>query len=300
VSRSGGVGPSGICIVDKPSGWTSHDVVARARKLLGTRKVGHAGTLDPMATGVLVLGVGRGTRLLTFITGVGKSYDATIRFGVETDSLDADGEVTATHDMSGLDPDEVRRGAAALTGDLLQVPPMVSALKVEGRRLHELAREGVEVDRPPRPVTVTRFDVAPTDDPLVWTASIDCSSGTYVRTLAADLGHALGGGAHLAALRRTAVGPFALAEATELESLELLPLVEGVRHLTRCEVGDEVAALVRHGRVLEPAALGLATDAVASGGPWAVVGGGDELLAVYELRSADRLKPAIVLAAEAG
>jgi tRNA pseudouridine55 synthase len=300
VSRSGGVGPSGICIVDKPSGWTSHDVVARARKLLGTRKVGHAGTLDPMATGVLVLGVGRGTRLLTFITGVGKSYDATIRFGVETDSLDADGEVTATHDMSGLDPDEVRRGAAALTGDLLQVPPMVSALKVEGRRLHELAREGVEVDRPPRPVTVTRFDVAPTDDPLVWTASIDCSSGTYVRTLAADLGHALGGGAHLAALRRTAVGPFALAEATELESLELLPLVEGVRHLTRCEVGDEVAALVRHGRVLEPAALGLATDAVAGGGPWAVVGGGDELLAVYEQRSADRLKPAIVLAAEAG
>lgn len=300
MSRSGGVGPSGICIVDKPSGWTSHDVVARARKLLGTRKVGHAGTLDPMATGVLVLGVGRGTRLLTFITGVGKSYDATIRFGVETDSLDADGEVTATHDMSGLDPDEVRRGAAALTGDLLQVPPMVSALKVEGRRLHELAREGVEVDRPPRPVTVTRFDVAPTDDPLVWTASIDCSSGTYVRTLAADLGHALGGGAHLAALRRTAVGPFALAEATELESLELLPLVEGVRHLTRCEVGDEVAALVRHGRVLEPAALGLATDAVAGGGPWAVVGGGDELLAVYEQRSADRLKPAIVLAAEAG
>lgn len=300
MSRRGGVGPSGICIVDKPSGWTSHDVVARARKLLGTRKVGHAGTLDPMATGVLVLGVGRGTRLLTFITGVGKSYDATIRFGVETDSLDADGEVTATHDMSGLDPDEVRRGAAALTGDLLQVPPMVSALKVEGRRLHELAREGVEVDRPPRPVTVTRFDVEPTDDPLVWTASIDCSSGTYVRTLAADLGHALGGGAHLASLRRSAVGPFALAEATELESLELLPLVEGVRHLTRCDVDDEVAALVRHGRVLEPAALGLATDAAAGGGPWAVVGGGEELLAVYEQRSADRLKPAIVLAAEAG
>ena len=168
--RGPDTGPSGICVVDKPAGWTSHDVVARARRELGTRKVGHAGTLDPMATGVLVLGVGRGTRLLTFITGVAKTYEATIRFGVETASLDADGEVTATHDMSGLDPAAVRAGAAELTGDLLQVPPMVSALKVDGRRLHELAREGVEVERRPRPVSVTRFDVAPTPDPLVWTA----------------------------------------------------------------------------------------------------------------------------------
>jgi tRNA pseudouridine55 synthase len=294
------VGPSGICVVDKPTGWTSHDVVARARKLLGTRRVGHAGTLDPMATGVLVLGVGRGTRLLTFITGVAKSYDATIRFGVETDSLDADGQVVAEHDMAGLDPDEVRRGAAALTGALLQVPPMVSALKVDGRRLHELAREGVEVERAPRPVTVTRFDVEATEDPLVWTASIDCSSGTYVRSLAADLGHALGGGAHLSALRRTAVGPFALSEATDLESMQLLPLVEGVRHLERCDVDDEVAGLVRHGRVLEPTTLGLSASVDDGMGPWAVVGADDELLAVYERRAGDRLKPAIVLAADAG
>lgn len=299
MSRRSDAGPSGICIVDKPAGWTSHDVVARARKLLGTRKVGHAGTLDPMATGVLVLGVGRGTRLLTFITGVGKSYEATIRFGVETDSLDADGEVTATHDMSGLDPDAVRRGAARLTGDLLQVPPMVSALKVDGRRLHELAREGVEVERPPRPVTVSRFDVEPTDDPMLWRASLDCSSGTYVRSLAADLGRALAGGAHLASLRRTAVGPFGIDEATELESLSLLELVEGVRHLDRVEVDEALSVSVGHGRVLDAAALGLLDPAPGSG-PWAVVGPDGALLAVYERRDAHRCKPAIVLAPEAG
>ena len=206
-------GPTGLCVVDKPAGWTSHDVVAKARGMLGTRKVGHAGTLDPLATGVLVLGVGRATRLLTFLTGASKTYEATISFGTETDSLDADGEVTATHAMDGLDPAAVRAAAASLTGDLMQVPPMVSAIKVDGRRLHQLAREGKEVERAPRPVTVSRFDVAPTDDPMVWTAVVDCSSGTYVRVLAADLGHAVGGGAHLAALRRTAVGPFTLDDA---------------------------------------------------------------------------------------
>jgi tRNA pseudouridine55 synthase len=300
VSRRGhDGGPSGVCVVDKPSGWTSHDVVGRARRLLGTRKVGHAGTLDPMATGVLVLGVGRGTRLLTFITGVAKTYEATIRFGVETDSLDADGEVTATHDMSDLDPSAVRRGARELTGDLLQVPPMVSAIKVDGRRLHQLAREGIEVERQPRPVTVSRFDVAPTEDPLVWTASIECSSGTYVRSLAADLGRSLGGGAHLAALRRTSVGPFGLHEAHDLEHLELLPLSEGVRHLASCRVDEDLAASVRHGRVLGAEELGLTTPLVEDDGPWAVLGEDGSLLAVYERRDETRAKPAIVLAAEA-
>ena len=301
MSRGGGDGgPSGICVVDKPAGWTSHDVVARARKLLGTRKVGHAGTLDPMATGVLVLGVGRATRLLTFITGVAKTYEATIAFGVETDSLDADGQVTATHDMSGLDPAAVRAAAAQLTGDLLQVPPMVSALKVEGRRLHELAREGVEVERAPRPVTVRRFEVTPTDDPLEWTAVVDCSSGTYVRSLAADLGRALGGGAHLSALRRTAVGPFELSEAHDLEHLQLLGMVEGVRHLGHVVVDDELAAAVRHGRVLDAEQLGLPAPIGTDAGPWAVLSGDGELLAVYQRRDDRRAKPAIVLAAEAG
>ena len=196
MSRRGGQGgPDGVAVVDKDAGWTSHDVVAKARGILGTRKVGHSGTLDPDATGVLVLGVGRGTRLLRFLQLLPKSYEAEITFGTETSTLDAAGEVVATHDMTGLDPDAVRRGAAALTGDIEQVPPMVSALKVGGRRLHELAREGIEVEREARPVHVSRFDVEPTSDPLVWRAVVDCSSGTYVRSLAADLGHALGGGA---------------------------------------------------------------------------------------------------------
>lgn len=295
--RGGDAGPSGICIVDKPSGWTSHDVVAKARGLLGTRRVGHAGTLDPAATGVLVLGVGAGTRLLTFITGVDKTYEARIRFGVETSTLDAEGEETARHDMSGLDPVAVRSAAASLTGDLMQVPPMVSAVRIDGRRLHELAREGKEVDRPPRPVTVRRFDVEPTDDPLEWRASVTCSSGTYVRSLAADLGRALGGGAHLAALRRTSVGPFGIAEARPLEDLRLLPLADGVRHLAHVEVDDEVVALVRHGSVLDASRLGLAEPLVDGDGPWAVLDRDGGLVAVYERRGTTRAKPAIVLPA---
>ena len=287
-------GPTGICIVDKPAGWTSHDVVARSRKLLGTRRVGHAGTLDPMATGVLVLGVGRATRLLTFITGVDKTYEARIAFGVETDSLDADGEVTATHDMSGLDRDAVVAAASTLTGAIEQVPPMVSAIQVDGRRLHELAREGIEVERAARPVTIHRFDLTPTADPLVWDAVVECSSGTYVRSLAADLGVALGGGAHLAALRRTAVGPFELSEAQPLgDELHLLPAIEGLRHLGRVDVDDELAALVRHGRVLDRSRLG-----VDGPGPWAVTTGDGELLAVYQAHHGDTAKPAVVLAAQ--
>lgn len=285
-------GPTGLCIVDKPSGWTSHDVVAKSRKLLGTRRVGHAGTLDPMATGVLVLGVGRATRLLTFITGVGKVYEARITFGTETDSLDADGQVTATHDMAELSPDAVVAAAAMLTGPILQIPPMVSAIQVDGRRLHELAREGIEVERAPRPVTVARFDVTPTEDPLVWDAVVECSSGTYVRSLAADLGTALGGGAHLSALRRTAVGPFTLDEAQPLgEELSLMPALEGVRHLGAAVVDDRLAGFVRNGRVLDADELGVTGD-----GPWSISDTSGELLAVYQAHRDGTAKPAIVLA----
>ncbi len=287
-----GPGPTGLCIVDKPPAWTSHDVVARARGILGTRKVGHAGTLDPMATGVLVLGVGRATRLLTFITGVAKRYDAAIRFGTETDSLDADGQVVATHDMSGLTADAVRAAAAELTGDLLQIPPMVSAIQVDGRRLHELAREGIEVERPPRPVHVPRFDVEPTADPLLWRAVVECSSGTYVRSLAADLGSALGGGAHLAELRRTAVGPFSIDEARDLDHLELLPAAAAVRHLDRLEVGSDEVKAIGNGALLRAEDHALSGD-----GPWAVFDPADELLAVYQQHTDGRLKPAMVLAA---
>jgi tRNA pseudouridine55 synthase len=286
--------PVGICVVDKPSGWTSHDVVGRLRRVLGTPRVGHAGTLDPMATGVLVVGVGAATKLLTFITGVSKVYEATITFGVETDSLDADGEVTATHDMGQLDPVAVRAAAATLTGPLLQIPPMVSAIRVEGRRLHELARQGIEVERAPRPVTVHRFELRPTEDPLRWDATVECSSGTYVRSLAADLGHALGGGAHLSALRRTAVGPFLLGEATPVDEPVLLDAREGVRHLSALVVDDERAALVRNGRVFDAAELG----AVGSG-PWSLSTGDGVLLAVYEAVGEDRVKPAVVLSTQA-
>lgn len=299
-------GPDGICLVDKPGGWTSHDAVARTRRLLGTGRVGHAGTLDPMATGLLVMGVGRGTRLLTFVSGVDKSYEATITFGAETDSLDADGEVLGRHDMSDLDPDAVIDCAERLTGDLMQIPPMVSALKVDGRRLHELAREGKVVERAPRPVRVSRFEVTPTPDPLVWSARIDCSSGTYVRSLAADLGSALGGGAYLSSLRRTRVGPFHIDEATSLDEPVLLPLVQGVRHLASVTAHEEMAGSVRHGQVLGRELAGAkGTDQHCDGpwagdGPWAVVDESGALLAVYEMHSEHHVKPAIVVASDGG
>lgn len=283
---------AGIAVVDKAAGMTSHDVVARARKALGTRKVGHSGTLDPDATGVLLLGVGPATRLLRFLTDLTKTYTAEIVLGAETDTLDASGEVTATHDMGGVGIDEVRAAAATLTGDIEQVPPMVSAVRVGGRRLHELAREGEEVEREARPVTVHRFGVEATDDPLVYRATVVCSSGTYVRTLAADLGTALGGGAHLRRLRRTAVGSFTDADAHPVDEIVVLPPAEGLRDYPAVPVGERTAAMVAHGRVLTEVDLPVDGD-----GPWRVLDTTGALLAVYERRAPDRLKPAVVLPA---
>jgi tRNA pseudouridine55 synthase len=272
--------------VDKPAGWTSHDVVARARGILSEKRVGHAGTLDPDATGVLLLGVGSVTRLLRFLSGAGKRYVGEVVLGTSTDTLDAAGRVTATYDMSTVTPAEVQSAVDEhLTGDIVQVPPMVSALKVDGRRLHELAREGIEVERAARPVTVRRFDVRPTDDPLVYRIDVTCSSGTYVRTLADDLGRLLGGGAHLRALRRTEVGSFTLAEAHSLDELVLLPPAAAVRDLDAMTVDDATADGVRHGRVLD----------VAVASPTAVFDGGGVLLAVYEPHRG-RAKPAVVVA----
>ncbi|MCC6225930.1 MAG: tRNA pseudouridine(55) synthase TruB [Microthrixaceae bacterium] len=288
--RSGG-GPDGVAIIDKATGWTSHDVVAKARGLLGTRKVGHSGTLDPDATGVLVLGVGRATRLLRFLQLLPKSYEAEIVLGVETSTLDASGTVTATHRMEGVSPEDVDAAAATLRGDIAQVPPMVSALKVGGRRLHELAREGVEVEREARAVHVSRFDLLPTADPLVFKATVECSSGTYVRSLAADLGHALGGGAHLRSLRRSAVGPFTLVDARPLEQVELLPLPEAMRGFGSVTVDAELAARVAVGAVLGPREL-----FVDGPPPWAVLDELGSLLAVYEPhRDGVRTKPAVVI-----
>jgi tRNA pseudouridine55 synthase len=287
-------GPSGLLVVDKEPGWTSHDVVAKLRGVLGTRKVGHAGTLDPDATGVLLVGVGSVTRLLRFLSAAGKAYDAEIVLGVETSTLDASGEVTATHDMAAITADEVVAATARFVGDIEQIPPMVSAVKVGGKRLHELARAGVEVERAPRPVRIERFEVTPTGDPLVYRATVACSSGTYIRTLAADLGTALGGGAHLRSLRRTRVGSFGLDEAVTIEgaSVErLLPPADALRDLPSAVVGGELVAAVGHGKVLPAGVLG-----VAGAGPWRVLDPDGALLAVYERHRGDDVKPSVVLA----
>ena len=288
--RNSRTGPHGVVVIDKPTGWTSHDVVAKSRSVLGTRKVGHSGTLDPDATGVLVLGVGHATRLLRFLTVLPKQYEGEIVLGTETSTLDAAGEVTATHDMTDVTDDEVRAAAAALTGDLMQIPPMVSAIKIDGRRLHELAREGKEVDRPPRPVRIDRFDVEPSPTETgVWQCVVDCSSGTYIRSLAADLGAALGGGAHLRALRRTSVGGFTLAQAGTIENPTLLAISTAVEHLESVTVDAETAVAVGHGRVLP-----LDVFAVDGPGPWAVCDGEGALLAVYESHPKGA-KPTVVI-----
>ena len=297
MARSSLPGPDGLVVVDKPAGWTSHDVVAKSRGLLGTRKVGHAGTLDPDATGVLLLGVGRGTKLLRFLSPLGKAYVGEVVLGTETSTLDAAGDVTAVHPMDGTTLGQVQAAAVAFVGDILQIPPMVSAVKVGGKRLHELARQGIEIEREPRPVTVHHLDVlpGPPDEPLVFTLAVGCSSGTYIRTLAADIGHALGGGAHLRNLRRTSVGPFTLADAVPLEKVSpesLRPLVEAVRHLPRVDAGEDLAAAVSQGKVFDGRVLGaLATWP----GPWAIVGPGEDLLAVYEPYRGDTVKPSVVV-----
>lgn len=294
--RGGASGPSGLAVVDKSAGWTSHDVVAKARGLLGTRKVGHSGTLDPDATGVLLLGVGKVTRLLRYLGIPAKRYTGVVVLGTATTTLDASGDVTGVWDMSAVSLDDVRAAAVRFSGAILQTPPMVSAIKVEGRRLHELAREGVEVARAARPVTVHRFEVGEAVAPGCFPIDVTCSSGTYVRSLAADLGAALGGGAHLRDLRRTAIGSFTVDEAVPIEQLtveQLLAPAEAVRDLPSVAVGDPVAADVAHGKVLDRAVLGIAADGA---GPWAVVGPDGSLLAVYEPHRASTVKPGVVLA----
>lgn len=286
----------GLAVVDKEAGWTSHDVVAKARGIVGQKRVGHSGTLDPDATGVLLLGLGKVTRLLRYLTALPKSYVCEVVLGVETDTLDAAGEVTATHDMCGVTLDQVRAATTPFVGAIEQIPPMVSAVKIGGRRLYELARAGEEVDRPPRPVTVHRLEIdevspAAGDEAMVLRMEVDCSSGTYVRTLAADLGHALGGGAHLRALRRTAIGSFGLGEARPLDALEVLPPATAMRDYPSVSVTDDLITLVGHGRVLERDQLGVGDTE----GPWAVLTPAGDLLAVYEPHGPETVKPAVVV-----
>ena len=276
----------GLVIVDKPAGITSHDVVSQLRKRLGERRIGHAGTLDPDATGVLLVGVGYVTRLMKYLSGLDKRYTAEVVMGVETSTLDDSGEVTKRHDMGGVTLEDVRAAAAGLTGEIMQVPPMVSALKVDGRRLHELAREGIEVERAARPVTVHHFSIEPTGDPLVFFIDVNVSSGTYVRSLAADLGAALGGGAHLRRLRRHSIGPFDESEAAPIDTASLLPAIEALRNVVKVAIDEEIAAKVAHGRRLAR---------FAGEGPWALVDVHGALIGVYEA-SGDEAIPAVVLA----
>jgi len=283
----------GLAVVDKPAGVTSHDVVGMLRRRFDERQVGHAGTLDPDATGVLLVGVGKCTRLLRFLTDLGKTYTGQVVFGSTTDSLDSTGVVTATFDMAGLTAEQVQAAVTEhLVGPILQVPPMVSAVKIDGRRLHELAREGVEVERAPRPVTVYRFEVAPTEDPLVYDIEVQCSKGTYIRTLADDLGRLCGGGAHLRGLRRVAVGGFTVDGAAMPDDVELLSLPDAVRDYPAVRVSDDTAVLVRNGRVLDRHG-----DTPFEGeGPWAVFAPDGSLLAMYEAHGDHHVKPAVVVA----
>ncbi|AYJ49467.1 tRNA pseudouridine(55) synthase TruB [Rhodococcus sp. P1Y] len=263
---SSGLVGAGLLIVDKDSGVTSHDVVASCRKLLGTRKVGHAGTLDPMATGVLVLGIERATKMLGLLALTTKAYTATIRLGRTTTTDDADGETVADHSALGVDDAAIAQQVALLTGDIEQVPSSVSAIKVDGQRAHRLVRAGEEFTIPARRVTVTRFDVTArrdvTDPGFVdLDVEVDCSSGTYIRALARDLGAALGVGGHLTVLRRTRVGPFTLEHARTLAELADDPAVsldidEAARTaFAHRQVDADEAEAISQGRWLDPVGL---------------------------------------------
>ncbi len=249
----------GFVLVDKARGWTSHDVVARCRGIFGQRRIGHAGTLDPMATGLLVVGLGRATRLLRFVQEAPKTYDAVAVFGVATDSLDADGAILTQEPMEFTE-DDLRAVVPRFLGVISQVPPMVSAVKVEGQRLYRLARRGVEVERAPRSVEIHSLDiieVTPGAYPEV-TFRVTCGSGTYVRVLADDLAGALGGRAHLSALRRTAIGPHQVTAAHEITALEtaatagtleaaVLSPAAGLAHIPALTVDDETGRAVHNG-----------------------------------------------------
>ena len=267
--------PEGFLLVDKPGGWTSHDVVARCRRLLGERRIGHAGTLDPMATGLLVLGLGRATRLLRFVQHLPKTYLAVAVLGVATDTLDADGAVLSREPLP-VSEDDLRQVTERFVGTICQVPPMVSARRVEGRHLYELAREGKEVEREARAVEVFSLEVvdfAPSDYPEA-TLRVRCSTGTYVRTLADDLARALGGRAHLSALRRLSNGSLRVEEAHTPAAVEeavgrgavgelLLEPSAALRDLPAVRVATGTASAVCHGAVFPAPLLGI--DPAASG-----------------------------------
>ncbi|MGA1457511.1 MAG: tRNA pseudouridine(55) synthase TruB [Aquiluna sp.] len=258
---------SGIALIDKQQGFTSHDVVAKLRKLLGTKKIGHAGTLDPMATGLLLLGVGSGTKLMQFLSGLDKTYEATIRLGASTSTDDAEGELGQAQDASRISSDELAREIFKLTGNIEQVPSSVSAIKVDGKRAYDLVRAGEEVVLKSRSVTVSRFEVI--GEPSVVgkyldiNVEVDCSSGTYIRALARDLGDALGVGGHLTALRRTRIGAFEVSNASDIaQEPTLVTNVEVLKMLMpEVAISPQQEIDLRHGKrlALEIAGMSCAT-----------------------------------------
>lgn len=274
----------GLLLVDKPAGVTSHDVVDAVRRALGTKKVGHAGTLDPMATGLLLVGVGRATRLLRYFGDLPKVYEGTARLGVETDTLDAEGTVVRTSEVS-VTLDDVERAFVALVGPSLQRPPAYSAVKVGGRKLYEAARAGEALEAPPRPIRVDEIRVLAFDGTDV-EFSVVCSGGTYVRVLVADAGVSLGCGAHLRRLRRTGIGPYRVADADPLGTLgSPLPLETAVAHLPKIDLSDEEARAASNGSILAPAGL----DA-----PYAVFDRGGRLIGIYRDQGA-KARPEVIL-----
>jgi tRNA pseudouridine55 synthase len=268
----------GLLVIDKPSGPTSHDIVAKVRRAAGIKRVGHAGTLDPLATGVVVLGIGRATRLLRYVQDSRKEYIARVRFGIATDSLDADGHEISRVAMS-LSEQQVAAALSGFRGEVLQTPPMVSAIQVGGRRLHEMARAGEEVERQPRPVEIFKIEVVGFEAGEFPAATIvvECSKGTYVRVLADDIARVLGGRAHLEELRRTRIGSFGLDQALSVDDLDrweasLLPLATAVGPMPRLVVNDAQRLRATHGRTLEAAGME---------GPIAVMDPAGDLIAVY-------------------
>ena len=248
---------SGLVLIDKPQGITSFDVVAKLRKILNTRKIGHAGTLDPMATGLMLLGVNQGTKLLQFLIGMDKQYFATIRLGVSTVTDDAEGEVLTSADASHLTEEQIDAEIAKLRGPISQLPSSVSAKKIDGKRAYDLVREGQEFELKPKDVVISRFerlsDLRFDERCVEFDAVVDCSSGTYIRALARDIGSALSVGGHLTALRRTSIGKYSIDNASEITNeVALSPMLESAREIfTEIEITSEQVVDVRHGKPLK-------------------------------------------------
>ncbi len=282
---------NGFIVVDKEPGWTSHDVVARTRKKLNTRKVGHSGTLDPPATGVLILGVGRATRLLKYITDLPKRYTATMVLGTETTTLDAEGDITNVQDIHGTCLKDLQESSTRFMGEILQTPPMVSAVKVDGKRLYEIAREGREVERKPRLIQIYELSIEETSKKDVYRIHVACGSGTYIRSLVSDIAQDAGTIAHVGDLRRNSIGSFEESDANPIEEVCVLSMTEGLRDYPQIVVGEQEASLIRVGKVFEKDYL----DLQGLPEPWVFTDHLGNLLAVYKQHKGGTIKPDVVI-----